>query len=485
MRHFGISLIITILSGLPQLAIAVGADPINYYVVRPGDTISGILYRANLGPLYAHGGMIDQIINANQGIIANIDALKIGQKIYFPAELVAEASRTGLLINLPNSEIAFAYSQPDSNPTNSIARSVSEATPNFHSGPCLIFREPAATAPLAPSVPAAPQVPQVAQVATPSVSAAAPTSAPATDSISALAPERVPATATATVVAVAPPVTAPAPVVPLAVALEPTPVPTPLFNAAPIMAPAPAPIASSSAAPVTAPQATPEPKRPSGPEEQSRFSISIGSGYARIDSHMNETNTNAVFLSRPMALVRAKWEQLWSSEVTTYLNWGFASEPYQDASRGVLYKEQQRVSDFGIGTVFPVLNWFLGSVETGVREEVFATSYEQGSATLESRPITFLKVSLTKEIAHQRGLRLVGTLGGSYLMGATATGYDVLPGSEFFIRGRLSHKLKGFTMFADGEYSEISQSTSISNQRHREVRSNFGLIFPLYTEEGE
>lgn len=66
-----------------------------HYVVVPQDTVSKILFKARLRPLYGNAGSLKTIENINAQEIKNIDQIRPGQKIYFSDEQVRRAQHLG------------------------------------------------------------------------------------------------------------------------------------------------------------------------------------------------------------------------------------------------------------------------------------------------------------------------------------------------------------------------------------------------------
>lgn len=241
--------------------------------------------------------------------------------------------------------------------------------------------------------------------------------------------------------------------------------------------------ASPAAAPAPVQEKTESlPEKVGDPRAQSAISISLETGFSRFDSSQN--SGSAILLSKPTQGLDLQWGQFWSDQWQSYLGWGVNSISFADTSQGtVLGGEKQTISSLGLGVVHQLSPNLSANFELGVREEIFASSYSAGSATLETKPITYFRTSFSLNLLDVRRLRLSGFLGAGYLMGLHNSNYDIKSGYEYFGGLRITHQLKSFSIFASGEYGETLQDTSVSTQSRKAIRTQIGLSIPLGAEE--
>jgi len=212
--------------------------------------------------------------------------------------------------------------------------------------------------------------------------------------------------------------------------------------------------------------------------EQSRLVVSLGSGYSRVDSLINSTGANAVLLSRPLISGEIRWEHIWSEKYESLINLSFTSIPYQDASQGQVFEAHPSLSATSIGIVRRFDSGGL-SFEAGVTEEIIVNSYQMGTATVELKPLTFLKPAYYKDLVQVRNLKLTAGLGFGYYLASSFGSYQVDPSIKYLGSVQIAQKFKNFSFFALGEYLDFTQKTSVTTQRRREVKANFGFIIPL------
>ncbi|OYZ24217.1 MAG: hypothetical protein B7Y39_01985 [Bdellovibrio sp. 28-41-41] len=217
-------------------------------------------------------------------------------------------------------------------------------------------------------------------------------------------------------------------------------------------------------------------------QAQSELEISLETGYSRLDSSLS--SASAVLLSRPTLGANLKWQQNWSQSMSSFIRWNYNSISFQDTSSGtVIGGNKQTTSLMAVGLNHRLSQTLWGTLELGTREEIFAPSYVTGTATLETKPIPYARVLISKKLLEVNKLNLTGALGVSYLLGLSGTSYNVSPGAEYFTQLKVSHKFKRLSIFALGEYAETSQKTSLTNQTRKDFRTQFGLIIPLGKEE--
>lgn len=215
---------------------------------------------------------------------------------------------------------------------------------------------------------------------------------------------------------------------------------------------------------------------------QSEISVALEAGFSRIDS--NQNSGNATLLSKPHQGLSLNWTQLWSDDWQSSIQWKTSSVTFADSSQGsALGGEKQTTSSFSIGAKYQLSPKTSTAFEMGVREEIFAPSYSAGTATLETKPINFLKFSISKDIAQVRRLLLSGYAGASYLLGQSGSNYDVKAGYDYFGGVRIKHELKSFSIFASGEYDQSAQDSSLSNQSRKDIKTQIGLSIPFGAEE--
>ncbi len=212
--------------------------------------------------------------------------------------------------------------------------------------------------------------------------------------------------------------------------------------------------------------------------EQSRFVFSLGSGYSRVDSSISTTGATAVLLSRPLISGEVRWEHIWSEKYESLINLSFTSIPFQDANQGQVFDGHPSLSSTSIGLVRRFDSSYL-SFETGVGEEIIVNSYQLGTASVELKPLTFLKPAYYKDLLQVRDLKLTAGLGFGYYLASSFGAYQVDPSFKYLGSIQVAQKFKNFSFFALGEYLDFSQKTSITTQRRREVKANFGFIIPL------
>lgn len=214
--------------------------------------------------------------------------------------------------------------------------------------------------------------------------------------------------------------------------------------------------------------------------EDSRFLISLGSGYSRIDSKMLSTSAKATVLSKPMLGAKVNWTQDWSETFKTHIKWEYLSVTYKDANQGTIYNDKIDTTLFGMGSSYYFNPGTKFIFELGIRDDIFIPSYQSGTATLETHPITYSKIGLSQRLAQVRSLKLSGEIGGSYLFGGSYSGsYDVNPGQEYYLKVKFSQKLKSMSIFADAEYKDLNQNTTASEQHRKDLHTNIGVEIPM------
>ena len=386
-----------------------------YYIVKPNDNASTLLYKANLKPIYHKLGTLEILQKTNQHRIADIDHLEVGDKLFFPEYLVLSAKNQGFIKVTRQNEIVF-NDQTKSKLVKTRNMASDENQDQEHID---------------------------AQDFDKNKDAKIETSANNTSPINNKILE-VPSTSNTELK---------------------------LHSAVQNEVPKNTKIdPENTAAPVINKIA------------QSNLVFSLGSGYSRIDSSVNSTSANAVLLSKPLLSAHFKWEQNWSTLTQSFIRWSFESIPYQDSNHGSIDGEKQNVSLMGFGLNHELFAGILGSIELGGREEIFVTSYQTGSASLETRPITYCRLAFSKRLVSVKNLSLNGSLGGSYLSGASGSNYEAHAGQEYFGQLQLTQKLKNFSFFATGEYVSSSQKTSMTNQSRKDIKTELGFIFPLGEE---
>lgn len=78
-----------------------------YYIVTPGDTVSHILHRAGLRPIYGKKGFLKEIGNLNSHLSEDINKIKPGQKIFFSDEMIVQAKNLGTIEIVKQNQIEF------------------------------------------------------------------------------------------------------------------------------------------------------------------------------------------------------------------------------------------------------------------------------------------------------------------------------------------------------------------------------------------
>jgi len=211
---------------------------------------------------------------------------------------------------------------------------------------------------------------------------------------------------------------------------------------------------------------------------QSAINFSIESGYSRIDS--NQGSGSATLLSKPITGFHLEWSQYWSDDWQSFIGWGRSSVSFTNTSQGtVVGGEKQTTSHLGLGLIYQLSSKLNTTVEVGTKEEIFAPSYSTGTATLEAKPVSFFKLSFSRNLVEVRQLRLSGSLGGSYLFGLSNSDYDIKSGYEYFGGLRVTHQLKSISIFASGEYIVTFQDTSLSTQSLKDIRTQIGVSIPF------
>jgi hypothetical protein len=223
----------------------------------------------------------------------------------------------------------------------------------------------------------------------------------------------------------------------------------------------------------------PDPNLVIAEEAQSRLVFSLGSGYSRIDSRSYSNGASAVLLSKPMLVGKFRWEQVWTEEFESFLNLDFTTVSYKDSEAGQVVNGLQTTSlmSLGLTRIFP--NQSRISLDLGMREETFATSYSTGVATLEPKPVSFVRGLFEQDLLEKRHLKLSGGLGGSYVLGYNAGSYKIEGGREILAQLKVTQTFKNQSIYGIGEFVDASQNTSSTSQSRREVKFKMGLIIPL------
>jgi hypothetical protein len=216
--------------------------------------------------------------------------------------------------------------------------------------------------------------------------------------------------------------------------------------------------------------------------EMSQISVSLESDYSSINS--NQNTGSATLLSKASRGFNLKWSQNWSENWQSFIGWGSNSVTFATPNQGTLLGgEKQTASRFGLGIIHKLSPSLKAAFETGTREEIFALSYSAGTATLETKPVNFFKLSFSKDFVEVRRLRLSGFFGGTYLLGLSGSSYDIKPGIEYYGGVRITHQLKSISIFASGEYSVTLQDTSLTTQSRKDIRTQIGVSIPLGADD--
>lgn len=78
-----------------------------YYIVKPNENASSLLYQMNLKPIYHEWGTLKALQKVNARRIINLGHLKTGDKLFFPESLVLNAKNQGLIKLTDQNEIIF------------------------------------------------------------------------------------------------------------------------------------------------------------------------------------------------------------------------------------------------------------------------------------------------------------------------------------------------------------------------------------------
>lgn len=354
---------------LVSISLAARADDKKYfYIIKKNDLVSELLYRANLRPIYGKNRSLDKMQAYNKKYdVDDVDRIKPGEKLYFPASLALDAKAQGAIEISPELQITYleSFVHPDE-----IARNTAT--------------EPKTSLPKDPNV--------------------------ATGSEQEFVETQI--------------------------------------NLSP----------------------------------QSTFSVAFETGFTRLDATQNAGS--AALLSKPLLGLNVQWNQHWSDKWQSSIAWSTKSVALASTKQGtVLGGNTQSLSDLSIGLKYFFNAKTSADVFFGTREDIFSPSYSLGTATLETRPITFAKVSVSRNLVEVRNLSLMGYLGGTHLFGQSLTDYDIHTGLEYFGGLRVTHRLKTISVFASGEYSETTHDTSLFELSRKNIRTQFGLIFPLGAED--
>lgn len=257
-------------------------------------------------------------------------------------------------------------------------------------------------------------------------------------------------------------------------------------------------VASAPEAPVVQPvlaEPTPQPPAPTAPaapaaptapimltapttSAQSDVILSLGTGYSRIDSTMN--SSNAVLLSRPSKTVGVRWEHHWTQIWHSHLRWSASTISFNDTAQAqTLMGSSQTLTQTAFGVRARMAPGLWGTLELGMREDIFAPSYSPGTANLETRAIPTMRLLLSKDLVEVQSLKLIGVLGVGYLSGVSSGDYDVKPGHEFVGQIQVVQKLKNFSIFTSGDYGQTLQDTSITKQKRTDISLQLGISFPF------
>lgn len=236
----------------------------------------------------------------------------------------------------------------------------------------------------------------------------------------------------------------------------------------------------SEAAPSPAPPAAPSPAPPAaarGVGPLSDLSVQLVTGYSRIDA--STSTGQATLLSQPSLGAGIEWRQHWSDVWTTRVRYGAGRLSFKNSDRGALGDPAQLVTEtaFGVGRAFSPST--IVNIELGAKDQLFAPSYVAGTATLETRPMTFARVSLEGNILRRSALSLDGEAAAGILFGASGSAYDVKNGSDASVELRLVQRMEAFSFFAGLRYARTAQDTSLATQSQTDLQTRFGFTLPL------
>ncbi len=93
-----------------------------YYIVKPQDNVSTLLYRARLKPIYHKLGTLEILRKKNNRHIPDLDHLKVGDQLFFPEHLVLKSNAQGFIKVINQNEIVFKdHIEPNSLSKRTIA----------------------------------------------------------------------------------------------------------------------------------------------------------------------------------------------------------------------------------------------------------------------------------------------------------------------------------------------------------------------------
>jgi hypothetical protein len=202
-------------------------------------------------------------------------------------------------------------------------------------------------------------------------------------------------------------------------------------------------------------------------------------GFYRIDSTSSLNGSKALLLSDPSLGVSLGWEQIWTENFSTGVSVNAMGIQMRRASSGSLEKGDQTLSRLGFGLRYRFTPNFETKLYTDYGNQLFVRAVTTGTATIDSVYTSKIGLSVIPTLIQRNDLSLDLELGVFHVWPTSLNDYKIEIGSGFRLAPRLRQKLNQMQMELKLCYDELSQNTTISEQKGSSVGIQFGVSFEL------
>lgn len=211
----------------------------------------------------------------------------------------------------------------------------------------------------------------------------------------------------------------------------------------------------------------------------SRLSAAGIYNFYRIDSKSSSSNSTAILLSEPSLGINLSWQQAWTEKFATRFYLSQSTVRMRDASSGTLLNGSKSLGEIGFELDYAITPNLTAKVDSGYGNHLLARAISAGSATLDSVYASRLGVAVVPTLIRKGDLSVDLQLGYFQIFPTSTNDYSLKTGEGFTLAPGLRHKLKKMQMELDLKYEDLRQSSSISNQKNKQVGIYFGLSFEV------
>ena len=220
-----------------------------------------------------------------------------------------------------------------------------------------------------------------------------------------------------------------------------------------------------------------QPPRANLHESNSKLFVMGTYDFYRIDSISSVNQSTALILSDPSFGIHGGWQQAWSNQFFSQVDFKYSQVKMSDTSSGILENASHDLGQVGLSFGYIVTPRLQANLFANYGNELYARAVNSGTATLDSVYRSQIGVSLVPDLFQHGDLDLDLELGIFQNSPQSTNLYTFDKSDGYILAPTLRKKLNKMQMELKLNYEAINQKSSISQQKNTQLGIEFGVSF--------